>query len=96
MRKELYLVPVNAMHSGAMAMFQLNSHEPHQLLLMYRESYNMLGADSFACQNVCHTQDVEVFCWALRVVHCNHHWRVLAAAEGKAQLNITVSATVYL
>jgi hypothetical protein len=75
---------VHSMHSGAMALSQLDAHESHQLLFMHRKRDNVLSTRSLACQNVCKSEDMEILRWALRMVHGNNHWRVFAAAEGKA------------
>lgn len=79
-----------------MGMFELDSYKTHQLLFVYRERYNVLRAHSVAGNNVCHPQDMEVIPRVLRVVHSHNNWRVVSAAEGKAQLHVSVGATVHL
>lgn len=60
-----HLMSIYTMHSLTVALLELDSNESHQLLLVHWERHNMLGADSFAGQNVCHTQHVKVLCRAL-------------------------------
>ena len=58
-------MPIYTMHSRAVALFELDSYKSHQLLFVHWECHNVLGADSFAGQNVCHTQNSKILRRAL-------------------------------